>query len=375
MPRRTTPPGKAKPKPSKGKAKSLGPYQSYAHLNWGQIRHEYETTPISMGELCRRHGIKSDGTVRKQSKADGGWKKNVDAITSGLVQAGIAAEAGDELSPLFAGRQPPVIEMTELAGKSLHAAHNMMRADGAAARAGLPRTPLAQSKNSKAKPRKAPKADADAAGPALPQDRPSREQSTGDAPPPGRDAGTVHEALLEPMHEVPLPPGDLAEVAAVRTASDLARLHIAAVKQQLTTARSLRLVTNLVLARIFVAVGAPTAEDAGEARGALMFLNPERETLAGLLKACSDVAERSIQIERRALSMDPRTGAPPPAPPEPPVPVNQVAIEKLVGGLSNDVLMQLRGAAAQLSKLSPNQRPAAKAAELEAVPEPQGEST
>jgi hypothetical protein len=385
MSRRTTSSGKAKPK---GRAKPRTAYQSYAALDWGRIRREYETTTASMGELCRRYGIRSDGTIRKRMKADGGWEKNVDAITQNLVQGAIAAEAGDELSPLFAGAQPPPVidmrtadettgaEVRRAAGRMVAIAGNIVRADEHAARHGLPRTSLAQSEKPKGKSRKPQNSDQAETAPEPPPEPAAAARST-DVPPQQESAGgRPGDDDFSPMREVPIPPEDFADAAAVRTASDLARLHVGAVRRQLLTAQRLRLVSDLVLARIFVAVGAPTAEEAGEARGALMFLNPERETLAGLLKATADVEERAAAMERRALAMDPRTGAAPPPPPEPPVPINAVSIEKLVVGVPEGVLMQLRTAAAQLAKLPPNQRPSAKAAELDAPdPTPEGETT
>src|SRR4051812_21970521 len=56
--------------------------QTSPKIAWDAVRRDYETLPIGLRALTRRHGIRSDNQVRRRRDKEG-WRRNV---------AGIAAE-------------------------------------------------------------------------------------------------------------------------------------------------------------------------------------------------------------------------------------------------------------------------------------------
>lgn len=409
MAARSTSPAASR-KPLKGKAgKRLKErkYKSYDDLPWSQIREEFETTSISIGDLCKRYGISSDRTIRKRRDAEG-WSKNVEVITGNIALAGIAAARSDPSDPIFPAlpraphfAQPraepagPVVEaevVVDEAGSEVGktadpvdepppqpavlpprqplvtveqfaAAAGPIASASEAEKLAAERRAAAQSGQSK-KPKEFQHLQ-DGDDP----DKPPRTKRTrraekvakmaestgGDAAEStGPDSG-AETGEFRPLLEVPV---DEADAAKVSTAVGLAELHIAAAREQIVNADRLALLANVIAARLMVAVSAPSAEEAGEARGALMFLSPDKETVAGLLKGIGDAYERSAVMKRRALNMDPKANGAVPGPGGalPPAAANPSALVALAKGLPTETLMKVREAAAALAKLSPAQR-------------------
>ena len=377
------------PKPASQRA-------SYKELPWAQIRHDFENTDVATIALCRQYGIASDNTLRKRIAAEG-WTKNVDAITAGLVQAGLVAQAGDPLTPVFPkvedlvergqmitiegatdaelldeappstlGPAPVAVDPPLLRPEEFAAAVGPIVSAGEAERLAAERAARPES----AKPKKVPsqqrvddrtrahhgegESDADASPPPDPSPQPSAKKSAEVSPP----------QLI--------PAGDPSEIKN-QLARGLAGLHIQANAEQLVNAQRMKLVGNLMLARIMTALSVPNEPEGAEARNALMAINAERETLAGLLKATSDLMERAATMERRVLGMDPKAG------PQGPIaatslqpygggPVRSSSeVAKLAQGLPPDILMSLRQAAVAVAKLPPAQRPG-----MTPEPEPEG---
>jgi hypothetical protein len=411
-------PSSRKPKGKKGKAKAAPKRKSYADLPWAVIREEYETTGISTLDLCRRYGISSDRTIRQRRESEG-WSRNVEAITENIARAGIAATSSGPFdatfpplpsAPHFATRPPPPsrpgpvvdADLVDEAGHEVDEAgdHGDAAADpvdepGPAvptAASVQPATPLitieqfaaaagpiaAQSEAERLARDRAPHSDAAKTkkpkefqhlpGGVEPDEPPRTKRtrrdekvakmagSTGDSTggSTAADSGDGDDAF-RPLLEVPV---DEAEAAKVSTAVGLAELHIAAAREQIINADRLSLLANVIAARLMVAVSSPSAEDAGEARGALMFLSPDKETVAGLLKGVGDAYERAALMKRRALGMDPRANgsAPVVGGALPPAAANPSALVALAKGLPTETLMKVREAAAALAKLSPAQR-------------------
>jgi hypothetical protein len=129
----------------------------------------------------------------------------------------------------------------------------------------------------------------------------------------------------------------------------LAQLHTERIKEQLaisTRVTSAGLRVFEIITEMLDDDGEP--ESVGRARMALMKLtnmNPDRETLASLLKVASDVVSRGVAIELRALGMDiqRRPGAPSEAAPDP-VASNRPA-SGLIKMLDIETVFKLRHAA------------------------------
>lgn len=369
---------------------------SYKELPWAQIRQDFENTDIATIALCRQYGIASDNTLRKRIAAEG-WTKNVDAITAGLVQAGLVAQAGDPLTPVF----PKVEDLVERG--------QMITIEGATDAELLDEAPpstLGPAPVAVARPLLRPEEFAAAVGPIvtageaerLAAERAARPKSAkpkkaqlqqevddrtrahhgdddrheGVEPPPDPPPQPSAKKSAEVSPPQPIPAGDPAEIKN-QLARGLAGLHIQANAEQLVNAQRMKLVGNLMLARIMTALSVPNDPEGVEARNALMAINAERETLAGLLKATSDLMERAATMERRVLGMDPKAG------PQGPIaatslqpygggPVRSSSeVAKLAQGLPPDILMSLRQAAVAVAKLPPAQRPG-----LTPEPEPEG---
>lgn len=91
--------------------------------------------------------------------------------------------------------------------------------------------------------------------------------------------------------------------------SHLAALHTERIKEQLAMSKEVTNVGRLVLSRIaelFTAGDEGSMERARAALVSLTNVNPDKDTLAGLLKAAADVVRQGVTIERLALGMDTR---------------------------------------------------------------------
>ncbi|MDQ2803789.1 MAG: hypothetical protein M3Y41_14360 [Pseudomonadota bacterium] len=118
----------------------------------------------------------------------------------------------------------------------------------------------------------------------------------------------------------------------LETAKGSAKLHAGAIREQLDSVQAV--------------VTGTDEEQVSEARARLLALNPERETLAGLLKAINGIGEWAMLAQRRALGMDQ-----PKAVGETKTPVIPEGVKAILGRLSGDTLMELRQAALEVSQL------------------------
>lgn len=95
----------------------------------------------------------------------------------------------------------------------------------------------------------------------------------------------------------------------------LAQLHTERIKDQLVIASRVTGAGMQVFEIISTLLDADddplTVARASIALRKLTNVNPDRDTLAGLLKAAADVVSKGLDIERRALGMDLRRSAPP----------------------------------------------------------------
>jgi hypothetical protein len=128
----------------------------------------------------------------------------------------------------------------------------------------------------------------------------------------------AERALHDTAKQIRAETADAGDVMGVH---DLAALHTQRIKDQLELSSQ---VTAAGM-RVFAIIGElldtdsdpKMVERAQAALNKLTNVNPDRDTLAGLLKAAADVVARGVGIERRALGMDVKRR---PGAPEDPVP-------------------------------------------------------
>lgn len=402
---------RAKGKPSKPKAERK--YASYKDLPWAQIRADWETTDISLNGLTRRYAISSDATIRKRIATEG-WVKNVDAIAANLALAGLAAQGAPD--PVFpsadtlaargaiitiegspieatppaapsAGGEPPTDGgedegpdddpppvLPAAAALPPPDAPPTVSVEAFAAAAGpivseieVERLEKERAHSKSADPKK-PKEFQHVPDGKEPSARPKKKAAP--PPPPEPDEpGAPRESTSVHFSEPPIvPTPEEPDALRVKLARGLAAMHIQVNAEHLANGQRMELVGNVLLARILQAI-APADGDpsiAAEARLALMSINSEKETLAGLVAAAERLLVKGGDLRRRALSMDPpRTnlgGAPAVFGTKPlgDGPVQSAPeLMKLAQGLPPDVLMKLRQAAAEIAKLPPDKRPGA----------------
>ena len=284
-------------------------------VDWDAVRLDYETTGVSLDQLCARHGIPWKTTLfRKARKC--GWQR-------------LGTEVVARLSVL------------EAAGEHTDVAAALANAARAEVAAGARQPGTSRRKSKKHDADASPTGDA-AGGASQPGiSRRKSEKHDGDAPPP----------LARP----PVPDALTAELLTMQA---IARLHSERIRRQLAIAAEIEEVGLAVLRQVKAYLDLPLDADDDEARLALqrrvnrlVGANPDRETLSGLMKAAADVIARGVTLERHALGMDTVKGELPadPAQSAPPG-TRSAAASRLIGALDMDVAMRVRDAAKRLAE-------------------------
>jgi hypothetical protein len=277
----------------RGKVKPRAPRPSpgqppRALLDWGAAREIYETTPITLRALAHQFGQKSDGPLRRKI-AKQGWKRNIAAITARLTTQAIATGAMEDLGEGERNALESVLSDNSEMPSGTYATTKEVSADSSASKS---------AGSSGASPR-----------------RPSR-----------------------PDEDIDL-----------RTAKGMADLHAAAIREQVRLGRKMAEVAELILDDLETAFAADPAE-ATAARMRLMAFNPKVDTLAGILKAAAGLGDRGVVVNRKALSMDAGKGLGPGAPP-PEGALGAASVRELLHAIPTDVLMTMRKAALELSRV------------------------
>jgi hypothetical protein len=221
---------------------------SHRNMPWDQIRQAYETTETPLGTLAKQFGIPSRTTLVRRAEAEG-WQKNLEAIA----------------------------ERNRLADAVLDRTAEPATLD-----------------------------EALAAPPYM--------------PPPQPASGHRQPAMQVPVDLVPvdLVPADpegvgYADVQRLLIVAELAEQQAAVRRQQLALAAEVQLTGLLLLRRIQGVLQPPVAPDqAGGPEEELMLgnlqrlirVNPDKETLAGLVGVAAKTIEAGVGMARKALAMD-----------------------------------------------------------------------
>jgi hypothetical protein len=218
----------------------------YVSLDWAAIREEWETTRIGLNELARKHGISSSTTIRRRRTVEN-WTKN---------EAVVASEA---ILDSFAIDEPPATASAD------------------------PELPL-------------------------------------DAPPPGKMVALNWKPPGDrPQEHLPQPPerlgstenltGMSATERLLRTVTEAEDALAIKSRRELIVARTMQLSGVLVHESIQALLTSgtnpnPALEEARMVRylQRLIRLNPDRDSLAGLLTAASKCMDMGVAMERQALA-------------------------------------------------------------------------
>lgn len=136
----------------------------------------------------------------------------------------------------------------------------------------------------------------------------------------------------------------------VTTARGVAKRNSDVILQQLEAGAQVEQVGLNVLGVIAAYLAAPPNSDAltNTARR-LIGVNPDRETLAGLLTAATNLVKSGTAMKRQALAMDVVIAPGAPAPVE----IVKGAGARLLGNLSPEAMMKMRAAAQEAARLPP----------------------
>ncbi len=253
--------------------------------DWSAMRLAYETTDASLRDLAGQYGLRSTGSIRHRRDNEN-WRRDVHAIAANITTRTLASVAlGDTNKTL----DQEVEAFEQQAGQ----------------KAGQP-----------------------CAGAVLGQHNPAQ----------GSEFETDVRAIAYRRAAAGRRDPDFVERR--RQARDeieehfleTAKLHAGAIREQLDSVQA--------------AITGTDEEQVSEARARLLALNPERETLAGLLKAINGIGEWAMLAQRRALGMDqPKDVG------ETKTPVIPEGVKAALGRLSGDTLRELRQAALEVSQL------------------------
>jgi hypothetical protein len=262
-------------------------------IDWNVVRQDYERTSISIRELAARHGLKSDNSIRRRIVAEG-WRRDIEEITAELVSAGVALPSH-------------VTAHNAARGAHKHAHQNSRRKSGASAARTADDAPRTSARTSQSDRTERPA-------------RGDRVRSTADED----DRG-------------------------LRTAKGLADIHQRSIRNQLDAAETARNAAVHILDGIARCLTAPAgSQELGEARGRLMMLSPDKDTMSTLSVSAIKLLEGAVIIERRALGMDRSLG---PGANNPLGTAQGQAITEVMKRLPADMLLRLRGVAQDISRL------------------------
>lgn len=228
---------------------------------WDEIRRLYETTPIGIPSLARKYGFSSKTTINRR-KAKEGWAKQVDELISvsaaELIVADIRRTQEAQAPDPDPGPDPAVMQAIQ----EMRVYDPVLKPESATAHAS---------------------AQAD-------------------------EAEYVRAADVGQSGMVPSV--DDLEDRRDAVVAQMAGIHAERIRTQLAHAGELQQVGTGIL-RLIMAATTPATDQVTLARrqhavASLCGVNPDRETMAGLLKAASDVLSKAISLERLVLGIGPQ---------------------------------------------------------------------
>ena len=268
-------------------------------IDWVAVRHEYETTDISVRALQRRFGIKSDtAIIRRRDK--GNWRKDQHAIAARLVTEAVADMAADGKNAGEIGKYKSINTIEGSATPVPNPAEALH----------TPHTTAAHIESEPAHtPNSAP---------------PTRQQL--------RDRTRDRE-----------------DETVVNRARSMAQIQADAIREQLENATKMRALGLAIAESLAIAASSPDVEQRQAAQRALLSINPDKETFAGLAKAAQSLLDGSTAMQRKVLGMDRPLGSTGgQGGPQVTRPVGE-----LLKRLSLESLMKMREVATEASRLPP----------------------
>ena len=250
---------------------------------WVKIRHEWEKVGLSDRTLANRWGFKSGNSILRRRNAEG-WTRDIESVTTRLVTQAVA-NVGD----VSEGAHAPTKPRTQ-APQASPISKNML--NGTEHRAISYLT---------------------------------------------RDSGVKGRQVAQ---------RDLDDAQDMRTARGLAEVHAKAIADQVEISDAGVSVVNAILGHLTVILTSLDMDEVKDSRDRLLAINPDKDTMAGHMKAAGVLMEQSIKIKRMALAMDVMRDAEPPLPPA-------GRTEEIIKRLDVDTLMKMRQTALEVSRMSP----------------------
>jgi hypothetical protein len=131
----------------------------------------------------------------------------------------------------------------------------------------------------------------------------------------------------------------------VAVAVNLAKLQAEATRRHLAHARMVADIGVALVGHIYTLLSSTDPDAVGDSRMRLLTINPDKETLASLMKVAATMVESGSNMQRRALGMDKGAVVQDAKPAQP--------MERVLQALSPDTLMGLRRAAQEVARLPP----------------------
>lgn len=299
-------------------------------LPWDEIRRRYETEGMTIADLQRHYHVASRTTLTRRRDREG-WVVSVADTATGM--------------------RPIVAAMAEMAEPDPDE-DALPEWGGELAPEPVPE-PVQEPAPEPAKPRRRRRAASHAEpSPLMPRLAPDPPRPA--APPPeiASEPAIEPDRVLEPTEEEL---SEAMEQRAMTLVNKLTRVQASRIHKQLGIADEVQQVGLRILrtiSRMFEpSNGDPELEaEVQQAVVRLIRVNADRETLAGLVKAASDVVHKGITIERVALGMDiPARQLGGPVPEMPPSVTDKPAIG-LIQKLDYDTAKKLRDLAVEMKR-------------------------
>ena len=250
---------------------------------WVKIRHEWEKIGLSDRTLANRWGFRSANSILRRRSSEG-WKRDIDSVTTRLVTQAVASVGASKSAHME-------ITSPHTSGTVNHQINQHML-NGTEQKA---ITELTRGNSVR-----------------------------------GRQAA---------QH-------DLDDARDMRTARGLAEVHTQAIADQVEIAEAGAYVVSAVLGHLTVILTSLDMDEVKDSRDRLMAINPEKDSMAGHMKAAGVLMEQCVKIKRLALAMDVTRDAEPPPPPA-------SRTQEIIKRLDVETLMKMRQTALEVSRLSP----------------------
>ena len=245
-----------------------------ADVNWLQIRLEYETTQATLRDIAERHGLKSHNTILRKIKAQC-WERSAKPVVVKVTKA-----ATETTAKMLAGHvvTPPPVET---------------RADNIVV---TPPTVETRADNIVADPMDPPMEP--------PQVAPEQHNGAAEAE---KVAPERHNGAAEAEKIAPEPPAQeimKADEIPLLTMRELAGFRADRMRAQLMVAAKIQGTGLAILDRLCLVLNSQDSAEIALNIRRLIAINPERESMASLVKAAGELIDRGVIAERRALGMD-----------------------------------------------------------------------